>query len=420
MSKSLHLKFLILLVVAFSLQVIESQANNQVADARDPNLFVATYSEDPSLLYSIRQQFAIDSDKIVTSPELQRISLEVDSVLSTDSVTSVDVTGYASIDGPISLNRRLAKGRADAMAFWLKKFTKVNPAMLSVSSNGEDWKLFESLVMKDQDMPVKSDVLQIIRSDKSIPQKQNALKALQNGKVWQYLAKNTFPEMRVAEVSLGGFHKIWVKIEQPPVVEEEVVMETVEEVIPEEPATEPATEYYTHKLYVKSNAPAWLCLWINAAVEYDLAPHWSVALPIYYSGFNYFTWKVKFRTFSVVPEIRWWPKADNTGFFLNAHLGMNLFNYAKGGDWRYQTYKGRTPALGGGIGLGFRWYFCKNHRWSMEAAVGAGIYHLDYSIFQNIHNGLIVGREKRTFYGIDQAALSFAYSFGVKKKEVRK
>ena len=174
---------------------------------------------------------------------------------------------------------------------------------------------------------------------------------------------------------------------------------------------------WSTNLYLKTNAPAWFMLWINAAVEYDLAPHWSVAIPLYYSGFNYFTRKLKFRTFSVVPEIRWWPQKNNTGFFLNAHFGMSLFNYAKGGEWRYQTYKGRTPALGGGVGLGYRWFFCHDHRWSMEAGIGAGVYSLDYSIFRNIPDGEIVGRRKRTFFGVDQASLSFEYSFGTKRKE---
>lgn len=189
--------------------------------------------------------------------------------------------------------------------------------------------------------------------------------------------------------------------------------------LPEDSLKFQDSEFY-HKIYVKSNAPAWLMLWVNAAVEYDLASHWSVALPIYYSGWDYFSSKLKFRTFSVVPEIRYWPRNDNMGFYVNGHLGLNQFNYAKGGEWRYQTYKGHTPALGGGVGVGYRWYFCKNHRWTMEASLGCGVYHLDYSIFQNIPNGLIVGRRKRTFFGIDQAALSFAYSFGVKRKEVAK
>ena len=178
----------------------------------------------------------------------------------------------------------------------------------------------------------------------------------------------------------------------------------------------PEDELPGRNLYIKTNAPAWLMLWTNIAFEIDLAPHWSAQLPIYYSGFNYFRRDVKFRTFSFLPEVRWWSRADNTGFFANLHLGCGWYNYAKGGEFRYQDHDRNTPALGGGVGIGYRFYFCRDRRWTMEAAVGCGVYRLDYDIFRNIDNGLIMGREKRTFFGIDQAALSFSYSFGIEKK----
>lgn len=378
----------------------------------------AAYESEPSILFKMKEYFDMDSTNIIRTAELRRLSIEVDSVLANDSVTYVDIRGYASIDGPVELNRRLAKGRAKAVSYWLTQTTKVDPSYIRITSNGEDWRMFDSLVSIDPKMPMKEEVLRISTSNLSIMQKQYRLKALDGGEVWAYLAKHQLPAMRIAEVKIGGFRKI-VVLEEAPVEEEVEVVEVVEEV-PVEPEVVFEPEYWTRKMYIKTNAPAWLLLWINAAWEIDLAPHWSFNLPIYYSGFNYFKRTLKFRTFSVVPEVRWWPRADNMGFFLNGHLGMNLFNYAKGGDWRYQTYKGHTPALGGGIGLGYRWYFCKNHRWSMEAAVGAGVYRLDYSIFENKTNGQIVGRRKRTFFGVDQAALSFNYSFGVQRKEVKK
>lgn len=415
--KILHHRAILLTVMSSLLYI---SANHLMAAPQGETRVVT--SDKLDTLYSYKQSFAIDSDKIITNPELTRFSMTVDSILKADSVTFVNVTGIASIDGPEALNNRLAKARAESMAYWLKKTTQVDPATMTVSWIGEDWTWFEQLVAADPKVPGQQQVLDIARSKTTtIPEKEVQLKKLNGGATWRYLAKTILPAMRVAELDLGGYRKFLVHIEPTP--EPEPVVEVIEEVVEEvvEVPVEPEYETWMHKLYLKTNAPAWLLLWINAAIEYDLAPHWSVALPIYYSGFNYFTSKLKFRTFTVVPELRYWPKRDNMGFFVNVHAGMSFYNYAKGGDWRYQDYKGHTPALGGGIGIGYRWYFCKNHRWSMEAAVGAGVYRLHYSIFQNFHNGLIVGHRKRTFIGVDQAALSFAYSFGVKeRKEVRK
>ena len=55
-------------------------------------------------------------------------------------------------------------------------------------------------------------------------------------------------------------------------------------------------------------------------------------------------------------------------------------------------------------------------RWWMEFSVGGGVYKLHYDIFHNQHNGPLVDTRKRTFYGLDQASISFAYRFDWTKK----
>ncbi len=173
---------------------------------------------------------------------------------------------------------------------------------------------------------------------------------------------------------------------------------------------------FIHKVYLKTNMPAWAMLWINAAVEFDITERVSAQLPVYYSGFNYFTRTLKFRTFALQPSLRWWPRRDNMGFFLEGHFGLAWYDFAKDGEFRYQDHFKRRPAIGGGIGIGYRFHFNSNRRWTMEASLGAGIYHLNYDIFENHTNGYIVGQRRRTFYGIDHAALSISYSFDLGKK----
>lgn len=193
----------------------------------------------------------------------------------------------------------------------------------------------------------------------------------------------------------------------------------IEEPEPECPDTtvvvEPKLEWQRHA-YVKTNLPAWLCLWTNVAGEIDIAPHFSASLSIYYSGFNYFTRTLKFRTFAVMPEFRYWPQAKNDGFFAGAHFGLAYYNMALKKEYRYQDHDGNTPAIGGGISIGYRFVLPRNPRWKFEASVGAGIYRLDYDIFINRTNGLLMDRKKRTFYGLDNVAFSICYTFPVRKK----
>jgi len=166
--------------------------------------------------------------------------------------------------------------------------------------------------------------------------------------------------------------------------------------------------------YVKTNVPAWGMLWVNAAAEIDFRDtRWTAQLPIYWSGWNYFTSTRKFRVLAFQPEIRFWPGHDSrNGFFAGLHLGIAWYNVAFNGDTRYQDHSRTTPAIGGGCAAGYRLILSHDHKWGLEASIGAGIYHLDYDTFQNSAGGRITGRRRRTFFGVDQAAVSIVYRIG--------
>lgn len=178
---------------------------------------------------------------------------------------------------------------------------------------------------------------------------------------------------------------------------------------------ESADSLFAPRWHVSTNLPAWGALIANATGEYDFKPHWSCALTIYYSAFNYFTSTRKFRTFILRPEIRWWARDSHTGFFAEAHLEMAAYNFAlKSWEYRIQDVKGRNPALGGGIGAGYRYNFRRGglpSRWSLECQLGVGVYHLKYNRFENRPGGQLVDTRSRTFFGIDNAAISLVYNF---------
>ena len=69
---------------------------------------------------------------------------------------------------------------------------------------------------------------------------------------------------------------------------------------------------------------------------------------------NFLTYQIKYRNFSIKPELRYWPSRKNHGFFAAAHGGMAYFNFAFDGKYRWQSHSRRTPALGGGLNVGFR------------------------------------------------------------------
>lgn len=342
----------------------------------------------------------------------------VDSIAAIDPQVRIEIHGQASIDGPKKQNSRLALWRALALKDWLIFQTSVRSGQIKVTSDGEDWSMLHQLVANDNDIPARDSVQVIINSKLSDDQRESELRKLNNGETWDYMAAEIFPKMRRLSLDIFWHEPASQETTTPfsgittsrgdlksshfPVSDSKSV------------AVDTSEPYEPH-IYIKTNIPAWGAAWSNIAVEADVAPHWSVSLPVYYSGWNYFKHTLKFRTLAIVPEARYWLKRSNTGFFINAHAGCAWYNYAKDGDYRYQDHDGRTPALGGGIGLGYRFNISRNRRWAMEAAIGCGVYRLDYDIFQNRDNGFLLGREKHTFFGIDQAALSISYSFNQKR-----
>ncbi|MBR4808831.1 MAG: DUF3575 domain-containing protein [Bacteroidales bacterium] len=162
-------------------------------------------------------------------------------------------------------------------------------------------------------------------------------------------------------------------------------------------------------LAVKMNALSLPLLVLNAGVEIQPFNHWSLNVPVYYSGLDWMSESRKFRMLAFQPEVRYWLRDDFRGLFFNAHASFGWYNVAFGGDYRYQDHAHKTPSLGGGLGVGYKMRFGES-RWGLEFGLGAGVVPLYYDYYYNIPNGRLAGEDKFTYWGPDQAFLSLTYS----------
>ena len=174
---------------------------------------------------------------------------------------------------------------------------------------------------------------------------------------------------------------------------------------------------YNDKVLVKTNPVGWGLLIGNVGVEYQFNRRLSAELWVYYSALNYFSRTTKFRTLTAMPTLKWWfaGSAAGTRWWADVHMGVGLFNYAKGGEWRYQDHNGCEPALGGGLGLGMRVPLGKSGRWWFEPSVGAGVYRLYYDKFVNGRNGRLVSTHRSVFCGVDRVSLALCYKFDARR-----
>ena len=351
---------------------------------------------------------------------------------STISIVEISFAGAASPEGSDQLNRGLAKGRLAALERIIRKEVDIPDSIISRNDSHIPWSYLLSQI-ENSDLSHKEEVIAILKEEARLVKyhRPNAhidnrvvkLQQLDNGRVWKQMLKLFFKPMRNACAVIVTYKNIprpaaiAPAIESIPSIKLEANLPTT---IPAIKAIVPQViDTWTPKLYIKTNAIALGMAIANIAGEVDLAKHWSFTLPIYYSAWDYFKATVKFRTFAVQPEFRYWPSAKNNGFFTGAHFGLAYYNFAFNGAYRYQDHNRNTPSIGGGISVGYRLPISKSSPWQVEFSVGAGAYSRHYDKFHNTprtKDGLIIEDIKKAYWGIDQASISFAYMFDLNKK----
>ncbi len=391
----------------------------------------------------------IESDYMSNAARLAELSSFLQQVQadSTVSIVHVSFCGAVSPEGNYEFNKMLAHGRMEALAKWVRSHVAIPDSIVSYHDHYISWDYLASVV-SGTDLSHKEEILAIINEEEklvgylrgsSIDNRVLRLQALDGGKVWRDMHKLFFKPMRNACVifvtckDAGGADTVYTTyryLTHMPTLSDSVQSALRQLLQPASPDTLhlvspdtiplPTIDLWHPNLAIHTNLLGLGLAIANAAVEMDLCKQLSLHLPLYYSAWNYFTPTVKFRTFALQPEVRYWfsdKKQCNDGWFAGAHLGMAYYNIAVNGAYRTQDHNGTRPALGGGLAVGYRMPISQNNRWKLEFSLGAGVYGLHYDTFRNIPNGFLVDTEKRRYFGIDRAALSVSYTFGMKRKE---
>ena len=367
----------------------------------------------------------IDSTYSNNTKQLQKIAELLQTIKedSTIGIKSVFFSGAASPEGSDQLNRRLARERMRTLEELVRREINIPDSIIHRYDGHISWRRLKEFV-RNSDIQNKEEILAILDEESKLVSYYNTnnhidnrivkIQKLNRGRTWRQMNNLYFAKMRNADVEFVTYKKE-IKPEPAP-----------KPVLPDTTATEPAVveepavEGWDYRLHIKSNALGLATGISNAAIEFDFAKHWSVTVPVYYSAWNYFLETIKFRILSFQPEIRYWFSEDNDKFFLGAHFGFAQYNVAVDGSYRYQDHNMEKPALGGGISVGYRLPLERTKRWNVEFTLGAGVYPLKYDIFYNTEDtkdGIWAGSDKMTYWGLDNAAVTFSYAFEFKKRK---
>lgn len=355
---------------------------------------------------------------------------------STLELQEVMFCGTASPEGSIALNKRLATQRLKTLEHVVRKQFALSDTQVTYDNSYIPWDYLRAEVAAS-DLAYKNEILQILDDENKSSGYHHAsnhndprivaLMKLDQGRVWKQLNTLYFKHMRNACVVLFFYKRVPkpVLVEKVvanalPVVDSLKIDSTKVDTIKVLPVLPKKTAISARQrnIYFKTNAIAWGFAIANAAVEFDLCKHLSLSVPVYYSAWDYFVSTLKFRTFSVTPEFRFWLTENSSGPFVGMHFGFTYYNFAFDRSHRYQDHSEKTPAIGGGLSLGYRMPIGTSKHWKVEFSMGYGAHWLYYDKFQNTDRtnvGRLLDTVKKVDFGIDQVNLSISYSFDLKK-----
>jgi len=113
----------------------------------------------------------------------------------TTEVTRVVVAGFASPEGPFKFNDRLAWERAVSVKQYIMNASGLADELISIYNGSADWQGVRLLVSKDHTMPGRKEVLHILEHV-PVSERMSAIRQLQNGAVYDYMATQMFPRLR--------------------------------------------------------------------------------------------------------------------------------------------------------------------------------------------------------------------------------
>lgn len=337
---------------------------------------------------------------------------------STARLNSIDIVAYASPEGPYTLNRKLARKRAENISAYLRgNMPFLSGSLFNVQPKGIDWNGLAAMV-EASDMRYRSEVLNILRNvpettyrnGKLVDSRLKRLMDLRGGRPYNYMLTHFFPELR----SAGAYVVCdFVRIAQPAIPinkpnepNEANGANEVDAAIPV--ATElPERDY--DRWAIKSNALYLAAGVTNIGGEYAFHPHWSVDLPLVYSPYT-IARRYRMRFLYIQPEARYWLDRPMKGHFFGVHLHAGVFNVSIDNKNRYQSEKGFH-----GAGISYGYAMPLSRRWSMEFTVGVGYAFTKYCTYYNVPNGIRYEKDLPYHYwGLTKLDLNFVYRFGDK------
>ena len=353
-------------------------------------------------------------------------------------IRSIEICGTASPEGRAEINTTLSHERMQAIESLVLQHIDLPQSLILHNEHYIAWDELKSLVEKDDALPYKTEVLEILNSSypdvtdwvgNTIDGRIVELQKLGGGAVWKVLNDRYFVKLRngwFIIVSVGtkveASEPVLAVVAEPesmplqdvPVAEPVVpVAEPVASVV--EPVAEPTEKSRVPLMNFKANALQVLALNANLGVEFRITPWLSLDILGTYSPYDYFRPDRKFRVLAVQPELRYWfGESLVRGHFIGVHAPVAGFNVQVDDEFRYQDPN--RASWGVGVSYGYALPLGKSEKWGVEFTIGFGYLNVVYDIYEGCHNGKYLRTEGRHCFGLTRLGVDFSYRIDINKK----
>ncbi|MCX7861569.1 MAG: hypothetical protein N2449_01075 [Bacteroidales bacterium] len=173
--------------------------------ARDNFVRIIPEEKTATIMYLINQYNVRPQE--LTKEEMKQLKkyLEATQKNPRKEIKGVNISSYASPDGPEDLNDKLSKNRGssanNAIKDQFKKLEKAKqPGFFDVKATPEDWEGFQKL-MQQSDLPDKDLVLRVLSMYSDPVQREKEIKNI--SKVYVQIADKILPQLRRAKLKVS-------------------------------------------------------------------------------------------------------------------------------------------------------------------------------------------------------------------------
>lgn len=297
-------------------------------------------------------------------------------------ISQIRIVGYASPEGPVSLNQRLSLERAVVLKNYLMEHTGLPEGLFTTVAGGENWDEL-CIMIENSDLSQKEKILDIIRNTPNDADPEPILKRLPGG-VYRYMLDNYFPKLRSAssiqllqEIPIEPAPVIIEKVEvKDTVIVKDTVRFTPQKPVPSEPEPCRCDPPF---IAIKTNLAYWAALITpNIEIETYFARRFS------FSAEGVYRWlkdsKAKGNTYNVAyvsPELRMYLRNDRS------YQGHYFALYGQYGE--YDLKMGNTGRQGNFRGMGLSYgYIFKFNRFDclyFDLGISAGYGRMKYDSY---------------------------------------